>query len=394
MVAANLVSRFGDSLDMIAFSWIMYEITQSAVLLALITALNFLPNIILGPFTGVLADRFSKKKLMIVCDLLRAVMVCLTAVGYLMNWLTPALLVAITLANSIVETFRQPAGSALVPKILDKDKYTIGTAFNQSFSRVMELVGMACAGGVIALIGSTGALLIDAATFVFSAVMISWIRYREELQKVPLRFQSYFKELSEGFRFLKSSPFLLCLVILGAFMNFSVSPINSFETIYLAETLHLGPEMLSAVGVALTGGMAVGAFLLPKLETKWKGKTIFLVAGFVSTGFFGALWLIPLSTSLWITICCLILSFLLMGMSIGIQNAIFSADLMSQVDGELMGRVSAIVNAVLLCMAPFGAFLCSVLAGFLSVPLIFLVFGVANLVIYVVSIRIKSIDTM
>lgn len=62
MVAANVVSRFGDSLDAIAFSWIMYQVTGSASLIAFILALNYLPNIFLMPFSGVLVDRFSKKE--------------------------------------------------------------------------------------------------------------------------------------------------------------------------------------------------------------------------------------------------------------------------------------------------------------------------------------------
>ena len=179
LIAANTVSRFGDSLDAIAFSWVMYQVTGSASLIALILAFNFLPTILLQPFAGVLADRIPKRKVMVLCDFGRAFMVCLTVALYLLNWLNAVTLIGITLLNSTLESLRCPAGVAIIPKILDREKFTAGTALNQTLCRVTELIGMAAAGGIIAFLGNSAALLIDAGTFLFSGIIIGWIRLEE-----------------------------------------------------------------------------------------------------------------------------------------------------------------------------------------------------------------------
>ena len=173
LVAANVINRFGDSIDAIAFSWMMYEITQSAALMALILGLNYLPTVLLQPFTGALVERLSKKRIMVLFDIGRGIVVAVGVLFYVRGMLTPAILTAMTLIISTMEAFRAPAGAAIVPKLLAPELYKVGTALNQSASRVTELAGLAVAGGVVALLGVQGALLIDAATFFFSALIIA-----------------------------------------------------------------------------------------------------------------------------------------------------------------------------------------------------------------------------
>ena len=70
LLLADTINRFGDSIDVIAYSWIMYEITGSASLMALVVGLNFVPTVFLTPFAGAFVDRISKKRVMALADLL------------------------------------------------------------------------------------------------------------------------------------------------------------------------------------------------------------------------------------------------------------------------------------------------------------------------------------
>ena len=148
LVAANVINRFGDSIDAIAFSWMMYEITKSAALMALILGLNYLPTILLQPFAGALVEHLSKKKVMVLFDIGRGVVVAVGVLFYINGMLTPAILTAMTLVISTMEAFRSPAGAAIVPKLLAPEYYKIGSALNQSASRVTELIGLAVAGEI------------------------------------------------------------------------------------------------------------------------------------------------------------------------------------------------------------------------------------------------------
>lgn len=182
LLLADTINRFGDSIDVIAYSWIMYEITGSASLMALVVGLNFVPTVFLTPFAGAFVDRISKKRVMALADLLRFVFVAAIVTLYTTGLLSPALIVVFTLATSTVEAFRLPAGGAILPQLLEKEYYTLGKAASYSFSRISELAGYMLAGGVIALLGAAGALWIDAATFLISSAIIWSIRYQENLQ--------------------------------------------------------------------------------------------------------------------------------------------------------------------------------------------------------------------
>ena len=75
LIVANLISRFGDSIDAIAFTWLIYQVTGSAAWSAIIFAVNQLPSVIVQPFAGALVENMNKKKLMVITDLIRAVVV-------------------------------------------------------------------------------------------------------------------------------------------------------------------------------------------------------------------------------------------------------------------------------------------------------------------------------
>lgn len=179
LLAADLISRFGDSLDAIAYSWIMYEVTGSESLMAFIIGLNYIPTVILQPFSGAFIDRINKRLIMVATDILRFVIVVLFVALYMQGSLSPFMIAILTLCTSTVEAFRIPAGSAIMPLLLDPSCYTVGKAAGYSLTRVSQLLGFGISGVLVALIGTTGVLLIDAVTFLVSALLIVSITVRE-----------------------------------------------------------------------------------------------------------------------------------------------------------------------------------------------------------------------
>jgi len=127
---ANLISRFGDSIDTIAYGWMIYELTGSKALLAILFGINAIPNIIFQPIAGVFVDYFKKKRIIAFCDLGRGLLVLLTAFLFMTGNLRPWHLIVITFCNSTFESFRGPASMAMFPYILGKEKYSLGTAFS------------------------------------------------------------------------------------------------------------------------------------------------------------------------------------------------------------------------------------------------------------------------
>ncbi len=393
LIAANVVNRFGDSIDAIAFSWLMYEITQSAALMALILGLNYLPTILLQPFTGALVEHLSKKKVMIIFDIGRGLVVALGVLFYLRGLLTPPLLIAFTLIISTMEAFRSPAGAAIVPKLISPDLYKVGVALNQSASRVTELIGLAVAGGVVALIGCQGALLIDAGTFFISALIIAFIHLEESLDRSKINVASTFESFKDGFGLVRNNRILLVLLLIGALMNFTFVPINSFAVPFVVDVLHGGAEMFSVMEILMVASMAVGSAIAPKI-TRISGRAQLIGSGLIEGAAlclfsFGAY----LDGIVW-QYGIVFFSCLLLGFFAGIINVVFSAAFLKLVPPDYMARLSGLSTAILVASMPVGSFLCSAFAAVLPVPVAILASGILCFVLYFAILRVKSLDAL
>lgn len=112
---SKVVSRFGDSIDSIAYSWMVYILTGSKVLMGTLLAVNFLPSIFLGLFAGALVDRMSLKKVIVITNTGRGLFVGITALLFGLGQLEVWHLFVITILNSLLECFTIPAEVSSVP---------------------------------------------------------------------------------------------------------------------------------------------------------------------------------------------------------------------------------------------------------------------------------------
>ncbi len=383
MLSADVISRFGDSLDAIVYSWIMYEITASESLMAFIIGLNYIPTIFLQPITGVLIDRMNKRILMAVTDLLRFAIVLVFAALYMGGQLTPLLIAVLTMFTSTVEAFRMPAGSAITPQLLEPSHYTLGKAANYSFSRVSQLLGYVVSGGLIALIGSGGVLLIDAATFLISAALIFWIQVNEnrERKRKPDMGQ-IFSDFKEGLSFLRESRVIQVISIIGLVINFGLMPLSVFQTPYVSDYLHMGTGMLSYIKILMMLGMMAGAFITPKLLKFQKGH-LCIAAGIGMGVSIVCMYIVPNIAFDPGKMVLLTLSMFCVGVGGGILNVVVGSCMMAAVPQEKMGRMSGLNAAIMEASMPIGSFVCSALALALSVTQIFALFGLCTIVFYV-----------
>lgn len=165
---AGAQSLFGDQLARVALALLVFDRTGSGADTALVYALTYLPAIIGGTVLSGLADRLPRRSLMVTCDLLRAVLVGCMALPGSPIWLLCLLLVVSVLVGA-------PFGSAhaaLLPQILGQDRYVAGAGLRMISDQVAQVAGFAFGGALVAVIGSHWALLIDAVSFLLSAVVI------------------------------------------------------------------------------------------------------------------------------------------------------------------------------------------------------------------------------
>ena len=383
LMLANLVSRFGDSLDVIAYTWIMYEVTGSESLMALIMGLNYVPTVLLQPFAGALVDRMKKKGLMILTDAARFVIVAVFVILYANGALTPLLIAVLTLCTSTVEALRVPAGGAFMQHLLTPEHYTIARAANYSLSQASQLIGFMLAGVLIAWIGAAGVLWIDAVTFAVSAVVIALIQVSETRGNGRIDVRRIATDFKDGLFFLRKSKTVQVVSIIGLVIDFGLAPLSVFQTPYVYDYLKMGPEVLSYIKILMILGMMSGAAIAPKLFTLRKAK-LSVLAGIGMGISIGCMYITVLLGNVAATMVLLTLSMFCVGAGGGILNVVIGGSMMKAVPKDMMGRMSGLNAAIMEASMPVGSFLCSALVLKLSVVQLFLVFGICTIIFYAV----------
>ena len=251
MMIAALINRFGDSIDAVASTWVVYQLTNSAAWSALIFGINNLPTIVVTPFAGVWVEGKNKKKIMVVTDYIRAIVVASVASLFLLGLLQPWMLLVSNIIISTAEAFRTPADLAITPKVLDERLYDYGMSLHKSLSQIVQLVGAGCAAGIIAIVGISGALYIDMTTFILSGLIIIFVNSKEHnLKKKKFVVSEYMSDFMDGIHYIRKESAIVFFLTYTVFLNAILVPMNSLQAPLATEVLHSGVEILSIISVS------------------------------------------------------------------------------------------------------------------------------------------------
>jgi predicted MFS family arabinose efflux permease len=172
---AQLLSVVGDQLARVALTILVYDRTRSALLAAITFVVSIVPTFVGGVTLAWLADRYPRRRVMIGCDLVRAVLVLVMALPGVPIAAMVALLFVVTLAGAPFTSAR----AALYPDVLTGDRYLMGTAVTLTTVQFAQVIGFAAGGAIVGLFGIRTSLVVDAATFVASALIVqAWVRAR------------------------------------------------------------------------------------------------------------------------------------------------------------------------------------------------------------------------
>jgi MFS family permease len=172
---AQLLSVAGDQLARVALTILVYDRTRSALLAAITFVVSIVPTFVGGITLAWLADRYPRRRVMIACDLIRAVLVLVMALPRMPIAAMVALLFVVTLAGAPFTSAR----AALYPDVLTGDSYLMGTAVTLTTFQFAQVLGFAAGGAMVGFFGTRTSLVVDAATFVASALIVqAWVRMR------------------------------------------------------------------------------------------------------------------------------------------------------------------------------------------------------------------------
>ena len=242
----QFISQVGIQVAYVSTMLWVYASTGSATFMGLLMMASSIPGVILGPIGGTYADRYSRKRIIVMCDLLKGIAGCAFAA---MLFLIPgavdlklAVLFCVCIFNGIVNAFFGPAITSAIPDIVPRDKLAGANSMMQSSSQVASFIGQAVGGLLYRILGAPMVFLIDGLSYLFAGGSQTFIDlpHTRKPEKVEIRklFGIFKNETLEGFRYIWRNSGVKTTVLIAAFLNFFLAPIFVLMPVFVKEFLH------------------------------------------------------------------------------------------------------------------------------------------------------------
>ena len=300
----QLISALGDRLTQMGIlTFVMVAAQDKGDKVALITFFSLLPFLLFGPLFGALVDRYSRKKIMILADIIRAGLVVLIPFIWINTHSIPIILVWFFALGTLTALF-SPAKMSIITNITDKDILLEANSMIVTTGMVATLIGTLIAGAVIKVTGVRPAFYIDGLTYGISALFIMRIAYSKSKQQINRLESGYFSLIDDikiGIGYIRRHRVISQLIFLSAAFSF----ISSFGYIliinYGSITLKQGPFGLGCLLSSAGFGMVIGSALLIRRKDKVNfGKALSLSYLLIGVVFLLLFLAPPLYTTLFI----------------------------------------------------------------------------------------------
>ncbi|MDH4156869.1 MAG: MFS transporter, partial [candidate division Zixibacteria bacterium] len=390
----QLVSQVGTQAYIIAMAfWIKHE-TASATLMGLILMVSLIPSVVLGPIAGTFADRHSRRKIIIVCDVINGLAVlALAAVVFLIPGQTEIIVVclfAITVLVSTVSAFFRPAISASIPELVPTEKIAAANSMNQFSLQISTFIGQGAGGVLFRVLGAPLLFLIDGLSYLFSAFSESFITIPQVIPKKSSIFREKIREFArdtrEGFTYMWRNRGLRFLVLTASFLNFLIGPVVVLLPFFVEDFLQTTSDwygyIMAGFGAgAMAGFLAAGAI---KFSGRVRGALTILSLILMSA-------LVALLGHVPNQVAALVIA-VMMGMTSGFFNINVSTILQLTTPSEIRGRVFAVLGTISGGLMPLAMGLTGVIADLLgqNIPLIFALCGGGSLALTVAVTMIRE----
>jgi MFS family permease len=294
----QVVSQMGDWFDTIALYTIVLNLTGSGRAVGLVLVARFLPSVIVGPASGVIADRFNRRSIMIASDVARAVVV----LGFLLIrsadqlWLVYVL----TVIQLVFSTFFEPARTAAIPSIVAPRDLVAANAISSATWSTMLTLGAAVGGLITGWVGTDAAFILDSATYLLSAALIMTVRLplREPQEKRRLTVMSALglTQTIEGMSYVKRRPRVFAYLMVKPAWGLG-GGILALLAVFGEKVFPVGRSTATGIGVLYAArgiGTAIGPFAARRFsgETRSRMQTAigisFIIGGLFYIAFAGA----------------------------------------------------------------------------------------------------------
>ncbi|WP_199688438.1 MFS transporter [Pontibacter oryzae] len=343
------ISLIGTWMQQVALSWLVYRLTDSVFLLGAVTFSSQIPSFLLGPFAGVLADKFNRHKVLLLTQTLSMVQAFTLAALVLTDTIEIWHVLALSAFLGTINGFDIATRQAFVVELVEKrEDMSNAIALNSSMFNMARLAGPPIAGLLIAAVGEGVCILINAVSYlaVLGSLLLMRLKPFEQVQQQ----RKVWESLKDGFRYAFGFPPIRALIVIVALLSLFGMPFTVLLPVFARDILHGGANTLGyLMGASGLGALSGALFLAQRKSVEGLGKVI------IYTMLLFGCALIAFSFSEVFTLSLLLMLFSGFGMIVTMASC--NTLLQTIVDDDKRGRVMSLYATAFMGMAPIGSML-------------------------------------
>jgi MFS family permease len=366
------ISLIGTWMQRIAMPWLVYHMTGSALLLGVVGFAGQIPTFLLSPVAGVLTDRWSRYKVLLVTQIISMIQAAVLAILCLLGIIQIWQIVVLSIILGCVNAFDVPARHSFVIDMVEK-KEDLGNAIalNSLMFNGARLIGPSVAGMLLASTSEGICFMLNAVSYIF--VIISLLMMKLHLKESLAIKKKILKELSEGFRYTFGFPPIKHLIILLSVSSLMGMSYSVLMPVFAKEVLHGGSHTFGFLMGAAGFGALMGALFLASRRSVLKlGRIVPASAILFGVGLLG------LSLSRVFPVSLVLMIFIGLGMMM--QTAASNTILQTITDDDKRGRVMGFYSMAIMGTAPFGSLMAGGLAKVIGTPGTIFIGGLATII--------------
>ncbi|MHA2222885.1 MAG: MFS transporter [Candidatus Thorarchaeota archaeon] len=339
--SGQLVSNIGTAISSLALMFYAFDLTGSAMSMAILAMAQVLPVVVFAGFVGVYVDQWNRKKIMIASDVVRAITILLIPLTVYFPTVMPTIywVYLLTFIYATANAWFFPARSASIPNLVEGDELVAANSLSQMTFQVVQLVVPPVGGLLVALLAPDYflAFALTSSTFVFSAFALRGIRTNLIPDRSVDDKESLMKQIAQGARYVAGNAILSFLFVFAMLLAASSGILNALMLPYLEGELGLGSAQF---GLILSAGAATGAIAAIYFSRKKElNKPLYLVA---SAGLLAGFAVFALVLAF--DLVTVMLSWAMIGAVDVTLNIPLSVLMQKLVEDKLRGRVFALLN--------------------------------------------------
>ncbi|GAA0087017.1 MFS transporter [Clostridium sp. CTA-7] len=390
----RFISIFGTSIYTFAMSLYVLKITGSSLSFSTTLILSILPVIILNPIAGVIADKYDRKKLVVIADLLNGLFLFSIYLISILKGLSIGVIYLSTFVITSINIIFDISIGASIPNIVSREKIVNINSGSRIIDSTSSILGPIIGGIIFSAFNIKSFILFNSISFIFSAFLEVFIdfKYSKNQEKdifIDKNKINYIKDIKEGFKYLITQKYIINMLIIFIIFNFFISfSVTIPMPIILNNILELSSKGFGIIQGSIPVGMIVGAFVVKNVISRYKINSIFSIVGILMSINI-ILLSIPLlfedninNTNIYIIYYSIVMIF--MGVCISLVDIPFSYNMQTKIDEEYRARSMSITISIVKIVVPFSYLISGVLLQNIEAYIIIILGGISVLLISIV----------